>query len=331
MADSKNQKFNAALFSLIIGLFVFIGKIIAYLITDSSAIFSDAAESVIHVLATLMVVYSIYLSNKPPDKSHFYGHGNIEYFSAGVEGFLIIIAALAIIYYAVEDLILGPQPENLDTGTIIIAGAGFLNLFVGLYLVKQGEKTNSLAIIADGKHILTDSFTSLGVVFGLVLILFTGIKILDPIIALVVASNIIFTGIKLIRQSVGELMNETDLEQLDSIVNKLKSIRKDSWLDIHHLRFWTSADRMFIDFHLTLPYYFSIKDSHNEEEFISGHLNDAYPQSDVRVHMDFCTDTLCKYCNVRDCKVRYEDKTEDNEWSVDKLIGDPINKSDHIT
>lgn len=331
MDNQNKQKFNAALFSLYAGLVIFAGKITAYLLTDSSAIFSDAAESVIHILATLMVVYSIYLSNKPPDKSHFYGHGNIEYFSAGVEGFLIIIAALTIMYFAIKDLIIGPQPDNLDIGTIIIGIAGVINLFVGFYLIKQGRATRSLALIADGKHILTDSFTSLGVVLGLIIILLTGYVILDPIIALIVASNIIVTGVKLIRQSVGELMNETDIEQLYKLSEELNSIRKDEWLDIHHLRFWTSADRIFIDFHLTLPYYFSIKESHHEEEYISEHLKKRFPHSEVRVHMDFCTNTLCKYCNHANCDVREEVKSEEINWTVDKLIGEPVNKSDHIT
>ncbi len=331
MPDQSKEKFNAALFSLYAGIVIFIGKISAFLLTDSSAIFSDAAESVIHILATLMVVYSIYLSNKPPDKSHFYGHGNIEYFSAGVEGFLIIVAACSIIYFAIADLILGPQTQNLDIGTIIIAIAGAANLFVGMYLVRKGKQTNSLAIIADGKHILTDSFTSLGVVFGLILILITGYKILDPIIALIVALNIIVTGVKLIRRSIGGLMNETDEEQLKKLTNIINDIRNPEWLDIHHLRFWTSADRMFVDFHLTLPFYYTIKQSHEEEEYISNSLKEYFSHSEVRVHMDFCAETLCRYCNIKDCSVRYEEKTEAFEWSVDKLIGEPKNRETHIT
>jgi cation diffusion facilitator family transporter len=329
--DTSNLKIKAAVFSLVIGLVIFVAKISAFIITDSSAIFSDAAESVIHILATLLVVYSIYISNKPPDKSHFYGHGNIEYFSAGIEGFLIILAAISIMYFAIMDIILGPQPENLDTGTIIIAAAGTVNMFVGFYLVNQGKITNSIALVADGKHILTDAFTSIGVVIGLILILITGYVMLDPIIAIVVASNIIFTGIKLIRQSVGGLMNETDTAILLKLAETLKSIKKSTWIDIHHLKFWSSADRLYMDFHLTLPYYYSIKQSHEEEEYISNKIKKIFPLSEVRVHMDFCTDTLCRYCCHSDCSVRTAEKKEDINWSVDKMTGEPVNFKDHIT
>ncbi|MCW8849763.1 MAG: cation diffusion facilitator family transporter, partial [Melioribacteraceae bacterium] len=177
---SDKLKIRTAQISLIVGLAMFVIKIAAYIITGSSAIFSDAAESVVHILATGMVLYSIILSARPPDKSHLYGHGNIEYFSAGVEGILIIVAALTIIYFAVSDLILGAKPNALDTGTILIGFAGLINLLLGFYIVKKGKETTSLALVADGKHILTDAYTSIGVVFGLILVLITDYYIIDP-------------------------------------------------------------------------------------------------------------------------------------------------------
>ncbi|MCB0749599.1 MAG: cation diffusion facilitator family transporter, partial [Ignavibacteriae bacterium] len=132
-AENNNLKIRTAQLSLIVGLVIFVIKIVAYFITKSSAIFSDAAESVVHIIATGMVLYSIMLSARPPDKSHLYGHGNVEFFSAGIEGLLIIIAAITIIYYAVSDIILGAQPNQLNTGTILIGIAGFINTFLGLW------------------------------------------------------------------------------------------------------------------------------------------------------------------------------------------------------
>jgi cation diffusion facilitator family transporter len=319
----KLKKFAATL-SLSVGIGMFIFKFSAYLITGSAAIFSDAAESVVHVLATSMALYSIVLSSRPPDKSHLYGHGNIEYFSAGIEGALIIIAGFVIIYEGVNDIIRGPELQKLGTGIIIISTAGVINLFLGWYLVKTGKKTNSLTLIADGKHVLTDSYTSLGVIVGITLVIITDIVYFDPIFAIAVALNILVTGFKLIRESVGGLMNETDPEILKKISGRLISIRKPYYIDIHELRFWKSSEDVFIDFHLTLPYYFNIKESHTEEEFITDEVKSELPNAQLKIHLDFCVPQLCKYCGHDKCHVREHDNTDKVKWDVNKLTGSPL-------
>ncbi|MBK7106766.1 MAG: cation transporter [Ignavibacteriae bacterium] len=324
---TNNTKIKTAQISLYVGLLIFFIKISAFIITNSSAIFSDAAESIVHILATAMVLYSIILSSRPPDKTHLYGHGNIEYFSAGVEGLLIIVAALTIIYFAVSDLILGARPNQLDTGTILIGIAGITNTFLGYWIVRKGKQTNSLALVADGKHILTDAYTSIGVVFGLILVLITNIFIIDPLIAIFVALNIIFTGYKLIRESVGGLMMETDNDLLNQIGNLLNRIRTNYFIDVHQLRFWKSANKVFIDFHLTLPYFFNIKQSHEIEENILDKFQNTIPNSEIRIHLDFCVPKHCKYCNFDSCEVREEKFTELIEWNSGKLLELPIIKT----
>lgn len=319
-----SQKKWAAWVSLLVGLSMFISKVTAYLITGSTAIFSDAAESVVHVAATSMALFSIYLSSKPADESHLYGHGNVEYFSAGLEGFLIILAAITIIYTSAIDLIEGVSTQKLGVGTTIIAIAGIVNLVLGYYLIKKGNQTNSLTLIADGKHVLTDSYTSLGVVVGLILVLLTGYLILDPLIAILVAVNILFTGYKLIRESIGGLMNETDLAILESIAGLFSKIKKEYWIDVHHLKFRKSGEILYADFHLILPYYFSIEQSHHEETYIRDSLRNLYPNAGIRAHMDYCKPDCCKYCNYSSCEVRKEEKKIDFNWDTKKLIGDPI-------
>lgn len=323
-ASNIDLKRRAAWLSLIIGISMFAAKISAYIITGSTAIFSDAAESVVHVAATSMALFSIYLSSKPADESHLYGHGNIEYFSAGIEGLLIIIAAITIIYSSIVDLIKGVSMQQLDIGTSIIALAGIINLFLGLFLIRQGKKTNSLTLIADGKHVLTDSYTSIGVVAGLVLVLLTGYLVLDPIIAIIVAFNILFTGFKLIRESVSGLMNETDTYILESITKLFTEIKKDYWIDIHHLRFRKSGEIVFADCHLILPYYFTIEQSHHEETYIRDSLRRIFPATGIRVHMDYCKPDCCKYCNYSECKERKDEKKIEFAWDAKKLIGDPV-------
>lgn len=324
--DNLKLKKRAAIISLSVGIGMFFFKIGAYIITGSAAIFSDAAESVVHVMATGMALFSIYLSSKPADESHLYGHGNVEYFSAGVEGILIVIAAIFIIYESTISIIKGPQLQELGIGAVIITIASTVNLGLGSYLIKMGKRTNSLTLIADGKHVLTDSITSFGVIAAVLLVLFTDILLLDPIIAIIVALNILVTGYKLIRESIAGLMNEANPATLKKLTDKLIEMRKSNWIDIHELRFWQSGDKVFIDFHLILPYYLNIKQTHEEENFIESELKKDFMNADLKIHFDYCVPELCKYCSYADCKVRSEEKTISFKWDINKLTGLPVYK-----
>lgn len=317
---------RAAIISLIVGFSMFIFKIGAYLITGSAAIFSDAAESVVHVMATSMALYSIILSSRPADESHPYGHGNVEYFSAGIEGILIAVAAIFIIYEGVIAIITGPELKQLGIGAVVITFASMVNLLLGNFLIRTGKKTNSLTLVADGKHVLTDSITSFGVIAAVVLVIITGIQILDPIIAILIALNILFTGWKLIRESIGGLMNEVKPELLKKLSDKLISIKKNYWIDIHELRFWQSGDKVFIDFHLILPYYFNIKQTHEEENVIEAELQKDFSNADLKIHLDYCVPELCKFCAYTECQVRSEEHTKMFNWDINKLIGLPVYK-----
>ncbi len=322
--ENIDIKKRAAIISLSIGIGMFIFKMGAYLITGSTAIFSDAAESVVHVMATSMALYSIILSSKPADDSHPYGHGNIEYFSAGIEGMLILIAAVFIIYTSIVAIINGPELQQLGIGAIIISIASTVNLLLGNYLIRTGRKTNSLTLVADGKHVLTDSVTSFGVIAAVLLVIVTHILILDPIIAIIVALNILFTGWKLIRESIGGLMNEANPATFNKLADKLIRIKKDYWIDIHELRFWQSGDKVFIDFHLILPYYFNIKQTHEEENLIEAELQKDFSHADLKIHLDYCVPQLCKFCIYDDCKVRSEKNSQSVKWNIGKLIGGPV-------
>jgi cation diffusion facilitator family transporter len=322
--DQLNLRKKAAYISLAVGIGMFIIKMTAYFITGSVAIFSDAAESVVHVAATAMALFSIILSSKPADESHLYGHGNIEYFSAGVEGFLIVLAAGFIIYQAVLDIITGPTLESLNIGVIFISAAGVVNLGLGFYLIRTGKKTNSITLVADGKHVLTDAYTSIGVIVGITLVIITDFVLLDPLLAIIVALNILFTGYKLIRESIGGLMLETNPAILKSFSDKLISMKKDYWIDIHELRYWQSGDRTYLDFHLILPYYFTIEQSHSEEKFIDEELEKDFPNSQIKIHFDFCIPDLCKFCGYQKCEVRKEEKSINFEWNVEKSAGKAV-------
>ncbi|MGE0822809.1 MAG: cation diffusion facilitator family transporter [Candidatus Binatia bacterium] len=316
---------RAILLSVVIGFALLVVKFIAAVFTGSSAILSDALESIINVVASGFAFYSITLSAHPPDRSHPYGHGKIEPFSAGFEGALIILAAIAILWKAIPQFFT-PQPlTKIDTGIVLILGTTVVNALLGWSLIRTGKRTQSLALTADGKHLLTDVYTSVGVVIGLVLVRLTGWTIVDPLTACIVALNIIVSGTALVRQSISHLMDEADETLLRSIVTLLQSVRRPEWIDLHHLRSWRSGDRHHIDFHLTLPRYWNLEQSHDAEtaveEWLVEHLGG---RGEVLIHLDPCTSHHCPFCLMPDCPVRTLPFRSSLRWTVDSSIGDPM-------
>lgn len=314
---------NAALAALITGFLMLAGKMSAYLITNSAAIYSDALESVVHIFASGIAFISIIISSRPEDESHPYGHGNIEFFSAGFEGLLIIVAAIAIIYAAVHDLIFGVAIKKLDIGLYIVMAAGAVNLVLGWYLIHTGKKYNSITLIADGKHVLTDSWTSLGVVVGIGLVLLTGYTILDPLFAIIVAANIIFTGSKLIRDSFNGLMDASDPEILKKLCEKISGIKKDFWIDVHQLRVRRSGNKLFVDFHLLVPYFFTIRQTHTEEIAILKSVNELHNPSEIKIHLDHCDYSMCHFCGFATCPERKAVQSVFLIFDEKKIIGGP--------
>lgn len=271
------QMQSAINLSLIVGLVMLAGKWYAYILTGSAAILSDAAESVIHIIAVGFAVFSLWLSRQPPDRSHPYGHEKIVFFSAGIEGALIVFAALLIIYEAVENWIAGLAIENIGAGIVLVAAAAGINAALGLFLVSVGKKRGSLILVANGKHVLTDSWTSLGVIVGLLLTMWTGWLPFDPIIAILVAFNIIWSGGKLIRQSIGGLMDEGDPKIEKEIRRILEEETKKRNLRFHEVRYRYSGTSMWVEFHLLFPPETTIESAHWKATEIEAIILGALP------------------------------------------------------
>jgi cation diffusion facilitator family transporter len=240
---------------------------------------------------------------RPADRNHPYGYGKAEYFSAGMEGGLIVVAAIAIIYEAIGDIIRGSSLKSLDVGVAVVAAAGGINLVLGFYLIRTGKKTRSLAVVADGKHVLTDSYTSIGVLVGLLLVKLTGWLLLDPLFAIGVALNIIATGYRLVTQAVRGLMNISDPETLDRVVAVMNRIRTPQMLDMHRLRAWSSGEKQYVDFHLALPEQFLLAEVHDIQDMIRDALREEFnDQVDVMIHFDPCSDGYCVVCGQNGCE-----------------------------
>ncbi len=267
------------------------------------------------------------IKTKPADKEHPYGHGKIEFFSAGFEGAMIIIAAFSIIAYAIRDIVFQREISSLDVGAGIITAASVINLLLGLYLIRTGRKTKSLILIADGKHVMTDSVTSFGAVAALILVLVTGIRIFDPIVAIILALNILWTGKHLVRESIGGLMNETDDKIIDSIADGLEEKRKNfpDWIDVHRLRYWKSGDKYMVDFHLIVPYYKSVSESHQTVDTLEREVINSLKTKEVEslIHLDPCNPKCCHICNMPECPVRKEPMTMYIKWEGKKITDLP--------
>ncbi len=315
--DRQRLRRNAALLSLVVGGAMFVMKTSAYFITGSAAILSDAMESVVHVLATSIAFYSIVLVGRPADREHPYGYGKVEYFSAGAEGLLIVLAAVAICYEAVGDLIKGPHLRALDLGAWVIGAAGVINFLLGWHLVRTGRKTNSLVLIADGKHVLTDSYTSIGVLAGVILVAITGLELRDPLVAIAVALNIVHTGYQLLSQSIRGLMNTSDPATLERIVEVVNRSRTRDMIDLHRLRAWSAGERRFIDFHLTLPSYLQLHRVHGIEDTLRRAISGAFEeQAEVMIHIDPCNVSCCVFCPKHDCPVRQTPQQITHEFTL---------------
>lgn len=261
--NDKEGKFFAIRLSFAFGILMLVMKWYAYHITGSSAILSDAAESIVHIIGVAFAVFSLWLTLQPADQSHPYGHNKVGYFSAGFEGGLIVLAAAYIIFISVQRLITGIEITNLDKGAYFTFGASVINLFLGWFLVLKGKKTNSLILIANGKHVLTDSWTSFGVVAGLGLTILTGWLPFDPLIAIIAALNILWSGGKLIRQAIAGLMDEGNNTTGNSIKEVLEKETMNRNLHFHQLRYRESGDITWIEFHLLFPQNTMLEDAHH--------------------------------------------------------------------
>jgi cation diffusion facilitator family transporter len=248
--------------SLIFGLVMLIGKTTAYLMTHSAAIFSDAAESVIHVIAVAFASFSLRLSTKPASHQFLYGYERITFFSAGFEGAMIIVAAFAIIFEAIRKWIAGLQLEHMGTGALLVLMAAILNGGLGYYLLWTGRRTKSLILEANGKHVLTDSWTSFGVVGGLGLVLLTHWKPFDPLVAIVVAANILWSGGQLVWHSAVGLLDYSDPKAGRKIRDKLDAICSELNIQYHGVRFRTTGYRQIIEVHLLFPHWTSVSEAH---------------------------------------------------------------------
>ncbi|MGV3593659.1 MAG: cation diffusion facilitator family transporter [Sediminibacterium sp.] len=319
---TAQQNFRVQLWITLLSVLLFLTKIVAYYFTHLLAILSDALESIVNVIAGFIGLYSLYIAAKPKDLEHPYGHGKAEFVSAAVEGGLIVAAGIMIIYATVANILRKEPVHQLDTGLWLIGATALLNFVAGTICLRLGKKNNSLALQASGKHLQIDTYSTLAIIAGLIIILFTKMYWLDKLIALVMSILIIYNGYKIIRSSLAGIMDEADMELLKKFIEILNKNRSENWIDLHNLRVIKYGSLLHIDCHLTVPWYLNIHEAHHEIDRLSALIKQEFGDMiELFVHTDGCLPFSCRICN-KNCEHRKNGFEQKLEWTLTNVISD---------
>jgi len=318
----KVQKWITAL-----SVVLFIAKVVAYYLTHSLAILTDALESIVNVVAGGIGLYSLYIAAKPSDEEHPYGHGKAEFVSAAVEGTLIVAAGVLILYETVKNFITPNPLGKLDAGLIMVAITAILNYFAGVVCLKIGKKNHSLALQASGRHLQTDTYSTLAIIVGLLLMIVTKLYWLDKLIAFFMSGYIIFNGYKIIRESLAGIMDEQDMQLLQDIVTFLNKNRRVNWIDLHNFRIIKYGSHLHIDCHLTIPWYLNVHEAQGEIDTLMNLIIKEFGTAiEFFVHTDGCLAFSCRLCDKFSCPVRQHPFEHKVEWTLENLLTNQMHR-----
>lgn len=320
---SANQNLRVQKWVALISVLLLVVKFAAYYFTRSVAILTDALESIVNVAAGFIGLYSLFVSAKPKDKDHPYGHGKAEFLSAAIEGTLISVAGVLIIYKAVQQLFYPVEIRELDLGIILVAITAVINFAVGWYCVRIGNKNDSLALLASGRHLQSDTVSTIGIIGGLLLLFFTGKWWIDSVVAILFAGWTLYTGYRILRRSIAGIMDEADEKLITEMVAFLNEKRRVNWVDLHNLRVIKYGSMLHIDCHLTVPWYLNVHEAHTEIDILASLIREKYGEAiELFVHSDGCLPFQCHICNKQDCNVRQHSFEYQVTWTVENVSQD---------
>jgi cation diffusion facilitator family transporter len=307
VAEDARIRLRAGLISLVVAVLMLAAKYQAYRMTRSTAVLSDALESIVNVVAAVFALGGLLFAGRPADRNHPYGHGKIEFFSAAFEGGLIAFASVVIVYEVVRILLAGAELRQISTGIVIVFATGLVNLVLGWYLVRTGRRYQSLTLVADGRHVIADFWTSAGVVVGLLLVHLTGLAWLDPLVALLVALSLMWTGYKLVRHAAGGLLDEEDPVLLSRVLNALQGYVGHGVIRVHHLRAIRAGRFHHVEAHLVVPEFWSVERAHDVSEDVAARvIRDLGVEGEMVFHTDPCHRIYCAVCDLEGCPIRRE-------------------------
>jgi cation diffusion facilitator family transporter len=318
----KNDNIRLQKIAVAVAIVLLLVKFAAYIITHSNAILTDALESIVNVVAGAFGLYSLILASKPRDESHPYGHGKIEFISASIEGSMILIAGILIVGKSVFNLFYPQTIQHIESGILLVAIAGTINFGMGYMMEKRGKKSNSLTLIAGGKHLQSDGWSTAGLLIGLTLLYFLQYAWIDSAVAIVFGAYICYEGYKILRQSIAGIMDEADTVLLQGVIETLQQNREENWIDIHNMRVIKYGANLHFDCHFTVPFYFSVKEGHDELEKLETIIHKHHETSDEWfVHIDPCLPPkMCRICKKSDCTERKTAFEQEIIWNLDNVI-----------
>lgn len=312
---------RVAAVSFVVGVLLLGTKFWAYALTGSQAIFSDALESIVNVVAAGFAWFVVRFAGQPADRDHPFGHGKMEFVSAAFEGALILVAALVILWQAVAGVLQGAVPGHLDFGLALTAGAGAANGLVGWWLLAYGRRHHSAAIEADGHHLLSDFWTTVGVVLGLGLVRITGLGWIDSLVAGVVAVHLLMIGWRLVRRAGGALLDAEDPELLRELVEVLGPKVTDGVIRIHNLRAIRAGRFRHFSAHLVVPEFWTVQRAHDVAEALAARVMHEMPgDGHIDFHTDPCERYYCSMCDLDACSVRQQPFVRTEPLTVDEAV-----------
>ena len=320
---TEQQNLGVQKWVAVVSVLLLAVKFIAYYSTYSVAILTDALESIVNVAAGFIGLYSLYVAAKPRDSDHPYGHGKAEFLSAAIEGTMIGGAGALILYKAIQNLINPVALVRIDYGIWLIAATAVVNFIMGYFCQKTGKRNNSLALVASGKHLQADTWSTIGIIAGLGLLYFTGYKWIDSAVAILFSLFIMTTGYRIIRRSVAGIMDEADEKLLARMVEMLNANRRENWVDLHNLRVIKYGSVLHVDCHLTVPWYLNVLEAHKEIDALAELIRKEFGESlELFVHSDGCFPFSCQICNKANCPVRQHDFVRKIEWTLENIALD---------
>lgn len=321
MYGKEKEKKKYQRLAIAIGSLLLLVKFFTWGLTGSNAILSDALESIVNVVASSFTLYSVVLAARPQDENHPYGHGKIEFLSVGLEGALILIAGLITVGKAVYNLFHPQEVTAIGLGMGLTLLSGAINFGLAQLLLKKGKQLGSIAMAGDGKHLMTDVYSSIGLIAGLAIIYFTGLLWLDNVVAIGFGGIIMYSGYTLLRDFISGIMDEADRKLVSSVIGILNKNRRRNWMDIHNLRIIKYGHGLHVDCHATIPWYFTLEEAHKEVTLI-GHLIDKNLPNEVEffIHADPCEPPrTCAICLKDDCQVRKQPLKKKVEWTLNNV------------
>lgn len=335
MSSAADDNFQFQKIIVILGFTLLIIKYFAYWLTGSVSIFTDATESIVNVVAACVGIYALYLSAKPADKNHPFGHGKIEVISSAIEGSMIMAAGAIIVMETIKSFIDPVESINqLDIGLVLVALAAVANFAVGRAAIRKGRKNRSPALEASGKHLCSDTYSSVGILLGLAVVYvaqFMGYdaRWLDSTIAAVFGFIIIFTGVGVLKRAVDETMDAADQELLEQVTETINEYRHDDWIDVYNLRLIKYGPKIYVDMKVVLPRGMTVEHMGIESKEIESAIRSKYGDSvETSINPVPCRPCHCRYC-CRSCLCREEEFDHVLDWDSDFLRTTDPHDFDH--